>query len=217
MSKVNAIAQRMNFDNAVEILTMQGIDAAKARLTQSYLRAEVLASATQGTYSFPIIINQADPNGFTTQQKLNLQDAFVVSEFGVFIAKPSGAADTTFPLITYDNETVFSTANTAAGVRTMYNGKLVVTLNNSVIVPAWDVLRCKVVPRTQQAIPAGAKDSEDFSADGFYPVEPNLIISGAGNYQIQMVLPAAMAAVEANQRIVLIARGILAQNVTSVQ
>ena len=215
MAKVSAISARMNFENAADLLRAQGLSVESARLTQSYLRAEVAASTTQTVYSFPLLVNKPDATNFNTQQKLNLQDAFVAAEFGLFLAVPASATDTKFPLLTYGNKTVFATSGAAAAVETVYNGKLVVTLNNNVIVPAWDVQRCKYVPFTQQS--ATLTDSVDYSNDGFYPVEPNLIISGAGNYTVQLVLPAAIDVVEANQRLILVARGILAQNVTSVQ
>jgi hypothetical protein len=216
MGKVSAISQRMSFDNASALLEQEGISAKRARLTQSYLRAEVQALVTRTVYQFPIIVNQPDSGNFPTQNKLNLQDAFVSNEFGIFVAAPASATDTAFKLVTYPNLTVFPTANAAAGLRTLYNGRLRVTLNNDVIVPAWDVSRHYVAPQFQQS-GATNTDENDFSSDGFFPVEPNLIISGAGNYVVQLELPAALAAVEANQRIIFIARGILAQNVTSVR
>ena len=216
MAKVSAISARMNFENAADLLRAQGLSVESARLTQSYLRAEVAASNSQTVYNFPLLVNKPDPTNFNTQQKLNLQDAFVCAEFGVFLAFPSAATDTNFPLLTWPSPVAAGAAYPST--ETLYNGKLTVTLNNNVIVPAWDVLRCKYVPFTQTAGgESSITDSVDFSNDGFYPVEPNLIISGAGNYNVQLVLPQSFGTVVANQRIVLIGRGILAQNVTSVQ
>lgn len=215
MATISAISQRMTFDNAVSLLQSQGVNSVKARLTQSYIRAEVLAATNKTVYNFPILVNQPDESNFSTQEKLNLQDAFVASEFGLFVAAPASATATAFGLTTYDDETILGAAP-AAAINSMYNGKLVVTLNNNVIVPNWDALRCKFVPR-QQGTAVQEVNNLNFSENGFYPVEPNLVISGAGNYQIQLVLPSALSAVAANQRIVLIIRGILAQNVTAVQ
>jgi hypothetical protein len=60
-------------------------------------------------------------------------------------------------------------------------------------------------------------DSLDGSDDGFVPVEPNLLINGGGNMQGTIVLPTAMTAVHSNAYFVVIARGILCQNVTSIK
>jgi hypothetical protein len=52
---------------------------------------------------------------------------------------------------------------------------------------------------------------------GFHPIEPNLVLSGAANISFQLQLPQAIAAVESNSRIVVVQRGILLQNATSVR
>lgn len=216
------IALRMNFDNAVQLLQSNGVSVNNARLTQSYLRAEVLASTTVTTYDLPFLVNRPDPNNFNTQRKLQLQDAFVATQIGLFIAVPASATATNFPLFSYGDLVTFSTANTSTSLNSLFNGFLQVTLNNNVILPAWDLLRHFQVPwqQTQAAIVSvtGARqNSFDWSQDAFYPVEPSLVVNGAGNYQASLVLPSALAAVETNQRIIMIMRGVLAQNVTSVQ
>jgi hypothetical protein len=61
------------------------------------------------------------------------------------------------------------------------------------------------------------KDSNDGSANGFYPTEPNFILNGAANIQAFITLPAAMSSVVSNSRIVVIWRGIKLQNVTSIR
>lgn len=217
--KPNPIALRSTFESAVDLMRQNGIDASKARLTQSYIRSEVLANTNSNQYTFPLIVNQPDTLNPTTAQKLQLQDALLVDSLGIFVAAPGSPTGTAFQLLTYGDPEILTAVGAADAVATIYNGKLQVTANNSVIVPAWDVLRCKVIPRTQtdlQSTPTLA-NSSDFSVDGFFPVEPNLVISGAANYQVVLQLPSALAAVQSNQRIILIARGLLAQNVTTVQ
>lgn len=219
---LDAIALRMNFDNAVTLLQREGIDPTKARLTQSYLRAEVLASTSVTTYDLPFLVNRPDANNFNTARKLQLQDAFVATQIGLFVAVPGSSTATNFPLFTYGDIITFSTANTSTSLNSLYNGFMQVTLNNNVILPGWDLLRHFKAPwqQTQAAIASvtGARqNSFDWSEDGFYPVEPSLVVNGAGNYQASLVLPSALAAVETNQRIIVIMRGVLAQNVTSVQ
>lgn len=219
---LDAIALRMNFDNAVQLLQSNNVDVTNARLTQSYLRAETLLSTTVTNYDLPFLVNRPDANNFNTQRKLQLQDAFVATQIGLFVAVPGSATATNFPLFTYGDGVTFSGANTATSLNSLYNGFMQVTLNNNVILPAWDLLRHVRVPwqQTQAAIAliTGARqNSLDFGEDGFYPVEPSLVVNGAGNYQANLVLPSALSAVETNSRIIVIMRGVLAQNVTSVQ
>jgi hypothetical protein len=78
------------------------------------------------------------------------------------------------------------------------------------------------VPQTQGGIGITAQtnlpiDQVDASENGFYPIEPNLLLNGAANIVANLVLPAAISTVKANSRIVCIFRTILAQNVTSVK
>jgi hypothetical protein len=95
-------------------------------------------------------------------------------------------------------------------------------VNNNNIVPAWDVARCRVVNNTQGGVGVNAQtvfpqSQIDLSSDGFYPVEPNIIVGGGKNNVFSLNLPAAISTIQANSRIVIIMRGILAQNSTNVK
>jgi hypothetical protein len=145
----------------------------------------------------------------------------VVNEIGIFIAAPSSATDATYLLYSNANAAVFTTS--AAAASTLWNSFFNVSVNNQVVIPNWDVYRHYFVPFAQNGVLpfTGAtvlpKDSQDGSASGFYPTEPNFILNGAANIQAFITLPAAMATVVANSRIVVIWRGIKLQNVTSVR
>lgn len=223
---MNSIAARMVFENAkIAINKAFPIDPAKPRppaselckLTQSYLRLERDLSINQSTYEFPILVNQGQTGIFNTEQRLNQQDSFVCSEVGIFVAAPSSETDAAFIPLTYPNPFVFG-AN-ADPLNALYSGSLNIAVNNDILVPAWDILRHYVAPQTQQTAAAGAGSplDENFGHEyGFYPMEPNVVFIGSKKNTIKIELPAPLTAVLANSRIVMILRGVLAQNSTVV-
>ena len=96
-----------------------------------------------------------------------------------------------------------------------------VVINNRQILPSWDIYRHLYVPQTQQDFiaPTTKQDQNDATEFGYYPVEPNLVLVGSKNNVINLELPGAISTLEAGTapRIVVIMRGILAQNVTPVR
>lgn len=216
---------RLVFENAKALVQNAGFNVNQAVLSQSYLRSEVAMSTSTTQYSIPILVNSAGQGGavsYPTNQLLNLQDAFVVSELGVFVAAPAAATTTAFPYYTYPNAQVFSTVGAAAALYNLYNGNLSLVVNNRQIIPSMDLYRFFNVPQTQQASFTGtntAIDENDASSYGYYPIEPNIVLVGSKNNQLQLNLPAAIGTLQASTapRIIVIARGILAQNVTPVR
>jgi hypothetical protein len=214
--------QRLIFDNAKNLVNNAGFSAGQAVLSQSYLRSEVAMSTTTTSYQIPILVNSVGAGtNFATNNLLNLQDAFVVSSIGVFVAIPAASTTTAFPLYTYPNATAINTVGAAAALYNLYNGKLSVVVNNRQIVPAWDLYRHLYVPQTQQgaASTASTIDQTDATEFGYYPVEPNIVLVGSKNNVISLELPGAISTLQAATapRIVVIMRGILAQNVTPVR
>ena len=138
------------------------------------------------------------------------------------MAAPSSSTAVNFPLLTYPNSTTFSTSGAASAALALYNGSLNITINNQQILPTWDIYRHYWVGQTQNGVGVTAEtvfpiDQNDGSASGFYAVEPNILLNGAANIQATISLPGAISTVQANSRIVVIYRGIKAQNVTSVR
>lgn len=214
------IGARLVFENAKKFAAEQGYNVSQAVCTQSYVRSEVAMSTTATNYRIPVLANDSAATAFNTEFRLALQDVMVINEIGIFIGAPSSATDATFLLYTNGNAGVFSTS--AGPVSTLYNSYFNVSVNNQVVIPNWDVYRHYFVPFSQNAVGVTAqtvfpKDSNDGSANGFYPTEPNFILNGAANIQAFITLPAAMSSVVANSRIVVIWRGIKLQNVTSVR
>lgn len=212
---LNSIAARMVYDNARKLLAgaFPGQNIRQFKCTQTYLRLELALSTAITNYQFQIL-NQTTGSQFNTEQRLNLQDSFVVSSLGVFLAKPSGSTDTTFELDTYANTVKYTNA---AAMNAIYNGQLQVKINNDVVVPAWDLQQHFYRPQTQQTAAANSPlDQKRLSEDGMIAVEPNIIAIGSKNTQVSIVLPVALSAVDANSRIILLMRGVLAQNSTVV-
>jgi hypothetical protein len=214
------IGARLVFENAKKFAAEQGYNVSQAVCTQSFVRSEVAMSTTQANYRIPVLGNDTQATVFNTESRLALQDVMVINEIGIFVALPSSGTDATFLLYSNANAGVFTTH--AGAVSTLWNSSFNVSVNNQVVIPNWDVYRHYFVPFAQNGVGVTAqtvfpKDSQDGSASGFYPTEPNFILNGAANIQAFITLPAAMATVATNSRIVVIWRGIKLQNVTSVR
>jgi hypothetical protein len=219
------IGTRLAFEKAKKGIEAAGFSLNRAVLSQSYLRSELALSTSKTNYQFPVLINDSSQGTITnTSFLLNLQDAFYISSIGVFFAKPSSSTDTTFQLVTYPNASIFSTSNTASSLYSFYNGNMQITINNRQVVSGIDIYRFYQVPQQQQTANAfytssaiSYKDQQDGSQSAMYPIEPGIVLSGSKQNVIQINLPAALAAVETNSRVVLYMTGHLAQNVTSVR
>lgn len=219
----NNIISRMVYENARQAVIMAfsnnvGFDISTYKLTQSYLRLEQALVTTKAQYTFPVQINQGTTTN--TEQRLNLQDSFVISHVGLFVALPSSATDTTYRLQTYPDPLIFTTGATAMG--TIYNGYFTISVNNNVLVPSWDLYRHYTVNQTQSSVagatppPNAVLNQNAGGEDSFFAMEPNIILVGSKNNILTITLPAAVATVDANSRLVLYLRGVLVQNSTSV-
>jgi len=215
---------RLVFENAKSLVQNAGFNVNQAVLSQSYIRTEVAMSTSVTQYTLPILVNSANQAGgttFATMNLLNLQDAFVVSQIGIFTAIPASSTTTAFPLYTYPNASAYTTTGAAAALYNLYNGSMSITVNNRQVMPSYDIYRHLYVPQTQQGAAATAStiDQNDASEFGYYPIEPNIVLVGSKNNQITLNLPAAIGTLQATTapRIVVIFRGILAQNVTPVR
>jgi len=215
---------RLVFDNAKNLINNAGISVGQAVLSQSYIRSEVAMSTSTTSYQIPILVNSTGANtNFATNNLLQLQDAFVVASIGIFVAAPAASTTTAFPLFTYPNAVTFSTAGAATALYNLYNGRMTVTVNNRQICPAVDLQRYLYVPQFQQgsssSVTNGGIDQNDATEYGYYPVEPNIVLVGSKNNVVTLELPSAISTLQASTapRIVVIMRGILAQNSTSVR
>lgn len=225
MNQQNTANARLVYENALKMIKAAGLTADITKLTQSDLVLEQQMITGNNQYQFPVLNNQQGPAGgniFNTEQRLNQQDSFVVSAWGMFLCKPTSATDATFVPQSYPNPQVFTTANVAVAAQTLYNSYAKIAVNNDIVLPVWHLSRHYLVPQSQQApLITGVENAipysqVDMSSDGFVPVEPNLLFIGSKNTVITITLPAALAAVETFQRTRLHFRGVLAQNSTII-
>jgi hypothetical protein len=206
---------RLVYKNAQDALVRAGVNPQSAVLSQSYLRFENTLSTTKTSYDFGVLNNQSISGStqFPTEQRLNLQDAFYISEIMVYVGKASSTTDSAYKLSTYPSPTVFTTG--ATSLYTLYNGILSLTVNNRQIVPASDLTKFLQAPQTQAT---GATNSPIDQFDGAWAnvVEPNLVLIGSKNSLFNITIPSAFATLDNNTRVVILCRGVLAQNVTVV-
>lgn len=214
--------KRKNFLNAKSMLEKAGVPTAGI-LSQSYLRFEAALSTTTTLYTFDVLTNENQNPNLVTQNKLNVNDAFVISSIGIYVATAAGSTvgETNVKLFTFPDPQAFSTANAATSLRTLYNGQLQLTVGQKVYIPAWDIQKHQKVTRTQNVVGAtggtAPLDSFDMSIDGVYPCEPNVTLVGNKTNKLQVQLPGNLVAIEPNSRLVVVAYGILAQGAVKLQ
>lgn len=236
------IGSRMAFQNASNAVKRAGLNPGNAVLSQSYLRLEVPLVNAATSYKFDVLVNESTNGTINTQQKLNLQDAFVANQIGFYLAVPSSGTSTAFRLLTYPaiNSTVVTTGTTACfdtttalAAYSIYNGYMQLTVNQRTVITAWDLQRHLFIPPVQLAGNASAgaailvnpgtgagghfNDDNYNAADmGLYPTEPNVVLAGNKKNDLTVTFPSGPTTVPSNSRLVCIIRGILAQNVTPI-
>jgi hypothetical protein len=196
------------------------------KLSQSEIRLEVQLNGTNNTFNFGLTTNQqsSSPGGviFNTENRLTMQDTLCCNEYGIFVGEPASATDTAWELKTYGNGVTFAAAVAAALNTTFYShGSFRITANNDVVMPYRGLFNHWYRPETQQTAAFGAGSPLDQirgSEDGFITAEPNILLAGNRGYIPQLVLPVGLGAagVGAFTRAIIVFRGVLAQNSTSV-
>lgn len=237
MNSTNNASARAAYDQARRLFAMAMLDkfgnnfgramqwANSLKLTQGEVRREVQLTATSQSFVFGVTAQQNSQGAtglFNTEIPLQQQDCLCATEYGIFVRKPASATSTIDTPFTYGNPQTFSTANVATALNgTFYGGgSFRLTCNNDVLIPNRGLYNHYYVPQTQGGVGITAQtifpiDQNRGAEDGFVTLEPNVVLVGTKNYIPQINLPANLAAVETNQRAVIIFRGILAQNSTS--
>jgi hypothetical protein len=223
---MNAIAARMDFEQSVKIFDRAFNPTGNPknnvvdlfRMTQSDLRLEQPFTTTNNLLTFPVLNNIQNQQGgqFNTEIRLAQQDSFVPNRIGIFFGLPTSSTDTSFKLYPYPSPFVFTNA---AAMEAFYSGTMLWTMNNDKLLKNWLVMRHRKTNQTQQTALYGAGsplDQMDMDEDGFVPMQPYCLILGSQDIQIQISLPLAPTAVDANTRIVMLLRGVIAQNSTVV-
>ncbi|MCL6528423.1 MAG: hypothetical protein K6T57_16325 [Thermaceae bacterium] len=214
----NTIALRSIYEKAKEIFAQQGVDASRAILTQSKLRAERQLNTSTNQYTFSFLQQDGVPS-FATEVKLNQAYAALVYGLGFFLAEPASASDTAFPLYTFPDPGVFTGTGEADALEQVYNGSINLKIGGQDILVNHPMEIFRTVPQTQKGSPVntgGVLDTQVDMKHAFIPVEPNIILYGTWKVDWTLVLPAALSAVGDNTRAVFIARILLAQNASLI-
>jgi hypothetical protein len=209
------------FENAKEaIVKAFGGDRSvlqTAILTQNSLRLENLLVANSTLYSFRVL-DQGTANTTNMEKRITLQDAFVISAIKVCVGLPSSSTDNTFLPDSYANPVKYG-AN-AVPLQAFWNANLNISVNNNIVLPAWDLYRHYNAPETQQTAALGAGspgDQDSGSSDGWFPMEPNVTLLGNKNSILNIVFQGpGLSSISTNSRAIILLRGVLAQNVTPV-
>lgn len=233
MNNTNNISAEMAFEKAKRLFYLAMRDKFTSdeacwdwvnarKFSQSEIRLECEMQANKTNFMFGLTDNQKNSTGvlFNTENRLTMQDSLVCNEMGIYVCKPSSRTATDFQLRTYGNTQDF-TAGAAASIDSQFydNGAFQIQCNNDVVYPYRGLWNHKYRGQTQQTAALGAGSPGDQirgAEDGMITMQPNILLIGSKGYIPQIVLPDSLATVDAFSRIVLIFRGVLAQNSTSV-
>ena len=112
--------------------------------------SEFNLSTSTTQYQVPILINQMF-NAQTqtpTEKRLNLQDAFLVSAFSVFLAAPAVAGSSVYFLSSFPSLQNGFTEADALAMTAFYNGYMLLNVSQNVLIPYWDLWKHYKVNQT---------------------------------------------------------------------
>ena len=190
-------------------------------IVDAAIRMEATMAANQQSFIFYPGQGGTPTN---TEQRLSLNDGFSIFEIGIFIADPSSATDTTYKLFTYPNAAQFATSNVATSLNGFYNnGVLNISKDQVNYLENYPLYNHRFVPQVQDGLTGGyttsgatapnGLDSFDGKNDAFAPLASYINITGRDTLNVNIQLPAGLAAVETYQRVILVFRGYKAYNV----
>jgi len=191
-------------------------------IVDASLRLECAMAANQQSFQFNVGTGQGTT--FNTETRLDLNDGFSIFEIALYVCSPASTTSTIFPLYSYPNAGVFSTSNVATSLNGFYNqGQLNVSKDQVNYLQNYPLLNHRFVPIVQTGltygyggatpVAANGVDSFDGTCSGYYSLATNINITGRDTLNINISLPAGLAAVETYQRAVLMFRGYKAYNV----
>jgi hypothetical protein len=193
------------------------------KLSQSEIRLECEFAANTTLYTFGLTQQDDNTTGvkFNTEKRLTMQDSLVCSEYGIFIGQPSSRTDTTWKLNTFAGFDMSASAAFQDELNSTFysHGSFAITCNKDIVYPFRGLFNHLYVPQTQQTAAWGVGSPFDQlrgAEDGMITMQPNIYLIGQKGYLPQITVPVALANAQAFARMVVIFRGILAQNSTSV-
>jgi hypothetical protein len=191
---------RQLFINASAAMQAAGISATaynNAVKTQGYLRLIQPITTGQQIISFPVLQNQTGSGNATRPDEVRLpqQNAFFVGQMAFTIFQATSATDYAVRPQTYPNAETFATY---LPLYALYNGRLQVTIDQSVISRAYSMRKFLNIPQTQQiAADAATVNVSQFDGTAMLPWEPNVVFVGTAQIEVNIILPASLGTVPA--------------------
>lgn len=196
-------------------MTLQAAQTAvdNSILSQSYLRLEVQLVANTNAYVLNVLNNQANAGVAQrpSEVRLSQQDSFFASQMGIYLGKASSTTDYSFELQSYPNPITFPTGSST--LYTLYNGYGVIDVNNQKIVPKFPLSDFMQIPQTQLTAATNTPGTQ-FDPTEVVLMQPNINFVGTNQSTISIVLPQNLTALDAYTYLIIILKGVLAQNIT---
>lgn len=191
-------------------------------ITESFLRFETILT-TQQTVTFNVLTSAGAAAQTITEKRLNIPDAFIVSNFGFYLLKvATGSTNNVNMLQTFPNAISFSGASEAANLLNMYNGYMTVKINQTTWIDSLDILRFYRAGTAQKGVAVSTAASNNLYQENQFDVSdwgqnaltPGIKLDGGSNNDISITTPAPtnMAGTSSTNYAVIIARGFLIQN-----
>lgn len=212
------------------------IGKGKVRLTQSSLILIRPILATTTTYNFPVLETDQGGNPLPDEIRLNQNDEFISYEVGYYVSATGTASGSLLKSPIWLTYAMTELSNKFVQLGNAWYGTLAILVNKISRLERWDLKKHNYVPRTQfkdssVGLPYATQPNVDYSDHGTFPMQPMLTLSGAKKNDISIALvkaidlssvidwtlPDASQVNIAADRLVLVFRGMLAQNAASFQ
>ena len=192
----------------------------EAVLSPSYLRIDVPLNATSTLFNLPVLVNQTiSGNAIRPNEvRLAIQDGFFVSSWMLYLTLETAAQQNSV-LNAFPDQKIFATGGLytagATPLWAVYNGNLNLAINNKNIITRYPCSKFMQVPQTQQPT-AAVNPISQFDGTFDCVLEPNILLLGSNNINLNLNLNGIISAIDANTTAVLYMNGILAQNISSL-
>jgi hypothetical protein len=145
---------------------------------------------------------------FMTETRLNLQDAFICNEWGLFLLDTGGDEDINFEEHSYP-DTMYFNGDEADRAEIFYKGHLSLVVNNLILTPGSRTEKCRVSMSVEDRRSSGFSVMQDVE-DGYW------ILSGSKNIYFNLTLPKKTDWKDSTIRLRLRLSGLLFRNATII-
>ncbi len=170
-------------DRAIHLNNSLKTEYTGKKLVPGYLRLEATIINNNGKLSFPTFTGDSNLV-YLTEKRLNRNDAFIASEYGLFLLKQDIANKKTNGLLySYPNRTIFGAA-TDDLMAIFMSGKLNMEIDKERWLPDVDCTRFLKFPQVQQS--AAGNFDEWSLKKALMPLTPQFVINGNGSNEIKV-------------------------------